>query len=92
VVPTFYDSIEIARDRAIAKFHRRAPRWTAFGAFVLTLVEALLTLTFVRLIYRALHRLGSRLLRGKKASAVDFEAAAMAGAVIGGVAKAADKA
>jgi len=92
VVPTFYDSIEIARDRAIAKFHRRAPRWTAFGAFVLTLVEALLTLTFVRLIYRALHRLGSRLLRGKKSSAVDFEAAAMAGAVIGGVAKAVDKA
>ena len=92
VVPTFYDSIEIARDRAIAKFHRRAPRWTAFGAFVLTLVEALLTLTFVRLIYRALHRLGSRLLRGKKASAVEFEAAAVAGMVVGGVAKAADKA
>jgi Cu/Ag efflux pump CusA len=24
VVPTFHDSIEITRDRAIAKFHRRA--------------------------------------------------------------------
>ena len=27
VVPTFYDSIEIARERAIAKFHGRAQRW-----------------------------------------------------------------
>src|SRR5262249_36590476 len=27
VVPTFYDSIEIARDRAIAKYRRRAERW-----------------------------------------------------------------
>jgi HAE1 family hydrophobic/amphiphilic exporter-1 len=26
VVPTFYDSIEIARDRALAKYHRRAER------------------------------------------------------------------
>jgi HAE1 family hydrophobic/amphiphilic exporter-1 len=92
VVPSFYDSIENARDHALAKYRRRALRWNALVAFVLTLVEALLTLTFVRLIYRALHRLGSRLLRGKKASAVEFEAAAVAGMVVGGVAKAADKA
>ena len=52
VVPTFYDSIEIARDRAVAKFRLRAPRWTPFGAFVATLFEALLTLLFVRLLFR----------------------------------------
>jgi HAE1 family hydrophobic/amphiphilic exporter-1 len=54
VVPTFYDSIEIKRDRAIAKFHRRAPRFTAFGAFVMTLVEAVLTLVLLRAVWRGL--------------------------------------
>lgn len=57
VVPTFYDSIEIARDRAVAKFHTRAARWNAFTAFVVTLIEAILTLLFVRLAYRLLKRL-----------------------------------
>jgi len=52
VVPTFYDSIEIARDRAKAKFQKRAERWSAFPAFLMTLAEALLTLVFVRLLYR----------------------------------------
>ena len=52
VVPTFYDSIEIARDRAKAKFQKRAERWSALPAFLMTLVEALLTLVFVRLLYR----------------------------------------
>ncbi|CAN7479382.1 efflux RND transporter permease subunit [Pseudoduganella sp. LjRoot289] len=54
VVPTFYDSIEIARDRAMAKFGRRAARWPAIVAFFMTLVEALLTLVFVRMVYRML--------------------------------------
>jgi predicted RND superfamily exporter protein len=53
VVPTFYDSIEIARDRAIAKFHRRSERWNPFTAFVVTFFEALLTLLLVRFLYRA---------------------------------------
>jgi len=52
VVPTFYDSIEIARDRARAKFQKRAERWSTLPAFVLTLVEAVLTLVLVRLLYR----------------------------------------
>ena len=56
VVPTFYDSIEIARDRAFAKFHARELRWNAFTAFVLTLAEAVLTLLFVRLVYRLLKK------------------------------------
>jgi hydrophobic/amphiphilic exporter-1 (mainly G- bacteria), HAE1 family len=51
VVPSFYDSIEIARDRMLAKFHRRVPRWTFVGAFVLTFVEALCTLLLLRLIF-----------------------------------------
>jgi HAE1 family hydrophobic/amphiphilic exporter-1 len=54
VVPTFYDSIEIARDRAVAKYGRRALRWPTLVAFLVTFIEALLTLTFIRLVYRAL--------------------------------------
>ncbi len=56
VVPTFYDSIEITRDRMFAKFRMREARWNALAAFVLTFVEALLTLVFVRFIYRFLKK------------------------------------
>jgi multidrug efflux pump subunit AcrB len=52
VVPTFYDSIEIARDRMVAKFGRRAERMNPLFAFVMTFVEAILTLVFVRLVFR----------------------------------------
>jgi hypothetical protein len=58
VVPTFYDSIEIARDRMFAKFQRRAVRFTPLPAFVMTFVEAILTLTFVRLVFRVIVRAG----------------------------------
>ncbi len=57
VVPTFYDSIEIARDHAFAKYRWRAERRNPFVAFVLTFVEALLTLIGVRSVYRASKRL-----------------------------------
>ncbi|HET7402996.1 MAG TPA: efflux RND transporter permease subunit, partial [Usitatibacter sp.] len=60
VVPTFYDSIEISRDRAIAKFHRRHARMNPVFAFVLTIVEALLTIVGVRLLYRGVMRLFGR--------------------------------
>ncbi len=68
VVPTFYDSIEIARDGALAKFRRRVPRFTAVGAFLMTLIEALLALTLVRFAYRLVMRpvrwaLGRRAIR-----------------------------
>lgn len=53
VVPTFYDSIEITRDRAIAKFHRRSERRNPFVAFVLTLLEAVLALLMLRWLFRA---------------------------------------
>ena len=52
VVPTFYDSIEIARDRAIAKYRRRAERGLPALAFVTTLIEAFLTIILVRWVYR----------------------------------------
>src|SRR6185503_11606990 len=57
VIPSFYDSIEIWRDRALAKFGRRAERWHAAPAFIVTLFEALLTLMLVRFVWRALVRL-----------------------------------
>jgi hydrophobe/amphiphile efflux-1 (HAE1) family protein len=64
VVPTFYDSIEIARDRMVAKFGRRAERFHVVPAFVMTFVEAILTLTFVRLLFRLLLK-GGRLVTGR---------------------------
>lgn len=52
VVPTFYDSIEIARDRMVAKFHGRALRWNGFVAFIATFAEALCTLLMLRMLLR----------------------------------------
>jgi HAE1 family hydrophobic/amphiphilic exporter-1 len=57
VIPTFYDSIEITRERAVAKFNARAARMNPFLAFVTTFVEALLALIFVRFIYRLVRSL-----------------------------------
>ena len=57
VIPSFYDSIEISRDRALAKFHAREARWNPFFAFVVTLVEAVLTLLLLRALWRGLVRL-----------------------------------
>ncbi|MCE3263526.1 MAG: acriflavin resistance protein [Pseudoduganella sp.] len=68
VVPTFYDSIEIARDRMFAKFRRRDARWGAALAFLLTFVEALLTLVMVRLVFRMVLKL-FRLATGRRAPA-----------------------
>ncbi len=57
VVPTFYDSIEIARDRMFAKFARRNEVGNAVVAFVVTMIEALLTLLLMRYVYRAVKRI-----------------------------------
>jgi HAE1 family hydrophobic/amphiphilic exporter-1 len=54
VIPSFYDSIEIKRDSAIAKFHARELRWNTFAAFVLTFLEALATLVLLRFVYRSI--------------------------------------
>ncbi|MGW8391371.1 efflux RND transporter permease subunit [Pseudoduganella sp. HUAS MS19] len=67
VVPTFYDSIEIAKDRMIAKFHRRDERWGSALAFGLTFVEAILALIFVRLAFRLVMKVVG-LVTGKRQS------------------------
>ena len=67
VIPSFYDSIETSRDRAVAKFKAREQRWNAFFAFVVTLLEAVLTLVFLRFVWRALARGVGFLRRGRGA-------------------------
>ena len=62
VVPTFYDSIEIARDRAFAKFHWREQKWSGLKlnslfAFMVTLGEAILALLLIRVTYRLIKKL-----------------------------------
>ena len=52
VVPTFYDSIEISRDRMRAKFARRQSSMNVMLAFALTFGEALLTLLMLRFVFR----------------------------------------
>jgi predicted RND superfamily exporter protein len=53
VVPSFYDSIEIARERAGHKFRARAAYGNPLVAFLATFGEALITLVFIRFFYRA---------------------------------------
>jgi HAE1 family hydrophobic/amphiphilic exporter-1 len=52
VVPTFYDSIEFARERAVAKFHRRVEQRGPLFGFLMTTGEALLALFGIRGLYR----------------------------------------
>ncbi len=61
VIPSFYDSIETSRDRAIAKFHRRDARMPTVLAFGMTIVEALLALLGIRLLWRTLARGAARM-------------------------------
>jgi multidrug efflux pump subunit AcrB len=53
VIPSFYDSIEIARERAALKARARAALTNPVIAFVVTVVEALFALTGLRALYRA---------------------------------------
>ena len=53
VIPSFYDSIEIASERAKLKFRARAALGNPLVAFVVTFVEGLLALTLLRFLYRA---------------------------------------
>ncbi len=56
VIPSFYDSIENARDHVGVKFRARESRWNTFVAFVLTGLEVLAALTGLRLLWRLLGR------------------------------------
>ena len=58
VIPTFYDGIEIARERAADKLRMRLATLNPFVAFFLTFAEALLALLLVRFLYRLVSRLG----------------------------------
>lgn len=69
MVPSFYDSIEIARDRMLAKFRRRESRWNTAVAFTLTFFEAILALLGLRLLWRGLLKLRG-LPRGRRAQAL----------------------
>lgn len=53
VVPAFYDSIEIASERMLAKFRRQLGQRNAVVAFVATFGEAVLALLMLRGLYRA---------------------------------------
>jgi hypothetical protein len=55
VVPTFYESIELARERAAAKFRYRAEHGNTAIALALTIIEAILALVLLRFVYRRLH-------------------------------------
>ena len=59
VIPCFYDSIEMMRERMVLKFNRRSEHFTAIGGLVLTLLEFVAFLTTLRFFYRA----GRRALR-----------------------------
>lgn len=56
MIPTFYDSIEIAHDKLVNKLKRYQTQRGAFVGGVMIAIETLLTLTFVRLIYRLIKR------------------------------------
>ncbi|HEX7636785.1 MAG TPA: efflux RND transporter permease subunit, partial [Burkholderiaceae bacterium] len=57
VIPCFYDSIEMMRERAWIDFGRRAERFTVAGAVLAFVVELLLFLTTIRFVYRLVRRL-----------------------------------
>ncbi len=63
VIPSFYDSIETSRDRAVAKFKARERRWNTGLAFSVTLLEAVAALLMLRLLWRALRAVPARLRR-----------------------------
>jgi HAE1 family hydrophobic/amphiphilic exporter-1 len=64
VIPSFYDSIEIKRDSLVRKTRERMARWNPFFGFLVSFVEVLLWLTFVRLVWRLLVKLW-RLVSGR---------------------------
>ena len=65
VVPTFYDSIEISRDRLFKKLSSRSTRMNTVFAFVMTMFEALMTLLLIRWLVRMVVKF-ARLIRGTK--------------------------
>ena len=67
MVPTFYDSIEIKKDSAIAKTHRRAERFGMVLAVAAIVVETILFVTLIRFVYRMLKLAVRKVVGGRKA-------------------------
>ena len=61
VIPSFYDSIELARDRMVGKFVRRSQNTHPAWAFVVTAVEVVMALLMVRFAWRTMVGLIRRL-------------------------------
>jgi HAE1 family hydrophobic/amphiphilic exporter-1 len=66
MVPTFYDSIEIKKDSAIAKTHRRAERFGMVAAVAAIVVETILFVTLIRFVYRMLKWVVRKLFGGRQ--------------------------
>lgn len=54
MVPTFYDSIEIKKDSAIVKLHRRAERFGMILAVLSIVIEFVLFLVLLRFVFRSI--------------------------------------
>ena len=52
VIPSFYDSIEIKRDHLVQKLRSRSERWNPVVGGLLTLLEIVAFVTFIRLVWR----------------------------------------
>ena len=57
VIPCFYDSIEMMRERMLARFPRRVQQTTAAGAVLLTVLEFFAFLFGLRFVYRLIRRM-----------------------------------
>lgn len=66
IVPSFYDSIELARERMIVKLQRRMQTRPVAIAVLMTALEALLTLIMARMLWRGLSAVWRRLRQGQK--------------------------
>ena len=64
VIPSFYDSIETARDHALARYQQRAQQRGVVLAFLMTLLEAVLALLLLRWLWRLARSLRQWLARG----------------------------
>ncbi len=80
VIPCFYDSIENARDGFKARLRQRTQRFGPLVGFVLTVLEALLTVLMVRWLWRLLAGLWRRLRGGALPAAAPGSATGSAAA------------
>ena len=78
VIPSFYDSIETARDHALLRLRQRMQQRGAVLGFVMTALEALFTLLMLRWLWRLLRSGAARLMGRRAAPAAPAASAASA--------------